>query len=222
MQRVTRQSSAYYQPEELFAAYVENMLITKNPEDYDYYDQELQAYVKRIDAELNPLVYIYLIQVILHNNNGKITGVDGNGSLSGMSVGTCLNTGVTDSRDINVYFNTRFKKGVELKSGEVVDITGARTTTFGVCNMNPFKAPTRQEINDTKEHSVEMNFLFSNGRDSTMVFDVTKQVRQRYRGGVLTIELDMDTVPLPYRSGGSSFDPVVEDFEDGGTHEFEM
>jgi hypothetical protein len=54
------------------------------------------------------------------------------------------------------------------------------------------------------------------------VFDVTDQVRRRYRGGVITVELNLDTVPIPSRSGGSGFDAVVKDFEDGGTHEFEM
>ena len=41
--------------------------------------------------------------------------------------------------------------------------------------------------------------------DSTLVFDVTDQVRKRYRGGVITVELNMDTVPIPTRSGGSGF-----------------
>jgi hypothetical protein len=63
---------------------------------------------------------------------------------------------------------------------------------------------------------------FNNGMDSTFVFDVTKQVKERYKGGVITVELDMDTVPIPQRSGGSGFKAVVKDFEDGGTHEFEM
>ena len=58
--------------------------------------------------------------------------------------------------------------------------------------------------------------------DSTFVFDVTEQVRRRWRGGVITVELDMDTVPMPTRKGGSAFDAVVKDFEDGGTHEFDL
>ena len=63
--------------------------------------------------------------------------------------------------------------------------------------------------------------LFNNGSDSTFVFDVTEQVRKRYKGGVLTVELDMDTIPLPSRSGGSAFDAVVKEFEEE-THEIEM
>ena len=63
---------------------------------------------------------------------------------------------------------------------------------------------------------------FNNGMDSTFVFDVTQQVRERYKGGVITVELDVDTIPIPQRSGGSGFNAVVKDFEDGGTWEFDM
>ena len=63
---------------------------------------------------------------------------------------------------------------------------------------------------------------FNNGMDSTFVFDITKQVRERYKGGVITVELDVDTVPIPKRPGGSGFNAVVKDVEDGGTYEFEM
>jgi len=36
------------------------------------------------------------------------------------------------------------------------------------------------------------------------------------------VELDMDTVKMPDTKNGSAFDAVVKDYEDGGTHEFEM
>ena len=69
---------------------------------------------------------------------------------------------------------------------------------------------------------MDFTMQFNNGIDSTFVFDVTEQVKKRYKGGVLTVELDVDTIKIPTRSGGSGFDAVVKDFEDGGTHEFEM
>jgi hypothetical protein len=69
---------------------------------------------------------------------------------------------------------------------------------------------------------MDVTMQFNNGMDSTFVFDVTDQVRRRFKGGVITVELDMDTIPVPSRNGGSGFDAVVKDFEDGGTHEFDM
>ena len=57
--------------------------------------------------------------------------------------------------------------------------------------------------------------------DSTMVFDVTDQVRRHYRGGVITVDLDVDTIKLPTRPGGSGFDAVVKDYDDE-EYEFDM
>ena len=55
---------------------------------------------------------------------------------------------------------------------------------------------------------------FYNGKDSTLVFDVTDQVRRLFRGGVITIDVDMDHVPTPNRKGGSGFDAVVKDYDE--------
>ena len=68
---------------------------------------------------------------------------------------------------------------------------------------------------------MDVTMQFNNGTDSTFVFDVSQQVRDRFKGGVITIELDMDTIPVPSRSGGSAFDAVVKDFEEE-THEIDM
>ena len=78
------------------------------------------------------------------------------------------------------------------------------------------------KVDDPQHHYMDFTMQFNNGIDSTFVFDVTEQVKKRYKGGVLTVELDVDTIKIPTRSGGSGFDAVVKDFEDGGTHEFEM
>ena len=68
---------------------------------------------------------------------------------------------------------------------------------------------------------LDVTMLFNNGMDSTFVFDVTEKVRRHWRGGIITVELDMDTVGIPSRSGGSAFDAVVKDFEEE-THEFDL
>ena len=75
---------------------------------------------------------------------------------------------------------------------------------------------------DVNPHYMDVTLQFNNGLDSTIVFDVTRQVRSRYKGGVITVELDVDTIPIPTRSGGSGFDAVVRETEDGGTYEIEF
>lgn len=95
--------------------------------------------------------------------------------------------------------------------------------TFGIPKLNPSKLDARayleslQKVRDAdfnNRHYIDVKMQFYNGKDSTFVFDVTDQARRLFRGGVITVELDMDKVPVPNRSGGSGFDAVVEDYEE--------
>ena len=176
--------------------------------------------------KLQPMTYIYLVQVILrHNNrNGRIiTSIDGNANLSGMARSVTLNTGVTGSDAITVNFSMRMKKDLALQDGTQVDIIGGKVLTFGIPKVNPSRLDTRAYKESLKEvgtadlnnrHYFDLSMQFNNGKDSTFVFDVTDQVRKLFRGGVITIDLDMDTIPVPNRPGGSGFDAVVKDFEE--------
>ena len=76
-------------------------------------------------------------------------------------------------------------------------------------------------MHDKEPHFMDLKLLFNNGNDSTFVFDVTDQVRRYFRGGVITMELDMDTIRVPSASRGSGFDASVEDYKEE-THEFDM
>ncbi len=209
---------SFYQPEGLFSAYTQAVEINKNLDGFTY-DASRDVWVKQLQMMLTPITYIYLTQVIIHHNNGRITGVDGNANLSGMARSVNMNTGVTGSDAVTVYYNVRFKKGCDM-NGESVDIAGGRLMSFGMCNVNGSRA--EETVDDGTHHYMDVHMQFNNGMDSTFVFDVTKQVQKRYKGGVITVELDADTIKIPTRKGGSGFDAVVKDFEDGGTHEFEM
>ena len=246
-----RYTHAFYAPEPLFSAYDQGIEINRNLDGFTY-DAERNVYVKKLNMTLMPLTYIYLTQVILHNNNGRITAVDGNADLSGMARSTNLNTGRSGSDAITVYYNVRMKHdcpmvpyrvkeapGYDTPSGpnsisespdgssapktpEIVDIIGGRLMTFGLCHTAANRISRAEDVDDPHRHYIDMTMQFNNGMDSTFVFDVTDQVRRRYKGGVITIELDVDTIPIPTRRGGSGFNAVVQDTEDGGTYEFDM
>ena len=113
-------------------------------------------------------------------------------------------------------------KNHKKKLGEDVDIIGGRLMTFGICGQNANRITRTEESFDGQHHTLDLLMQFYNGTDSTFVFDVTDQVRKRYKGGVITIEMDLDTIPIPRRKGGSGFNAVVKDYEDGGTWEFPM
>ena len=66
------------QPEIFYGAYPEDIYISYNLDDYDY-DPVENIYIKHLETKLRPLVYIYLVQLILYNNDdGKIKGINGN------------------------------------------------------------------------------------------------------------------------------------------------
>ena len=215
-----RYVNAFYEPEPLFAAYDEDIEVSADLTGF-VYDSLRNVYVKQLDMELNPITYIYLTQVILHHNNGRIAAIDGSANLSGMARTTNLNTGTAGNDAIAVSYGVRLKNDCQ-KGSETVDIVGGRLMTFGICGLRANGVTRADEVSDPHRHYMDMTMQFNNGMDSTFVFDVTRQVRQRYKGGVITVELDLDTVPIPTRRGGSGFDAVVLDYEDGGTHEFEM
>lgn len=216
-----RYTRAFYQPEALFAGYESGIGISKNFDGFTF-DEDRKIWVRKLNMTLQPVTYIYLPQIILHNNNRNhriITAIDGNADLSGMSRSVNLNTGVTGPDAITVNFNMRMK----FDRNDKVDIIGGKVLTFGIINLNPHKLSTRayaesmQKVmaaDKNNRHYLDVKMQFYNGKDSTLVFDVTNQVRRLFRGGVITVELDMDTVPIPQRSGGSGFDAVVKDYEE--------
>lgn len=211
---------AYYQPEFLFAGYAENFFISKDTADYDYYDSVRNVYVKRLSMTLDPRTYIYLTQVILRHNRGRISGIDGTAVLQGMASKTNLNTGITNDDEIAVSYSQRMKTGKQWNN-ETVDIIGGRLFTFGLCNLNPSRASRATARDSDIRNYLDLNVTFNNGIDSTFVFDVTDQVQKRYKGGIITIVLDVDTINIPSRTGGSGFDAIVQDY-DSVTYEFGM
>lgn len=207
-------NKSFNQPDELFAAYERDIHITDNLSDYDSYDPITRTYYKKMQMHLLPLTYIYLTQVRLHNNNGRVTSATGDANLTGMARSVTLNSGLAGKDVVSVYYNVRFKTGCVIKqTGELVDVAGGRCLTFGIPNHNSSRVENAGDVRDRVRHYMDVNLMFYNGMDTTMVFDVTDQVRRRYRGGVLTIDLDMDTIPVPQRPGGSAFDAVVKDFD---------
>ena len=224
----SRYTNAFYEPEALFAAYDAGIEVNRNLDGFEY-DAERNVYVKKLNMLLMPITYIYLTQVIIRHNNGRITSIDGNANLSGMARSVTLNTGTAGEDAITVHYNTRMKKNVPVNldipytvKNEIVDVVGGRLMSFGLCNLTPNRISRADEVNDPYRHYMDVTMQFNNGMDSTFVFDVSDQVRERYKGGVITVVLDMDTIPTPTRKGGSGFEAVVKDYEDGGTHEFSM
>lgn len=217
--------NAFYQPEELFAGYEKGIEINKNLDGF-VFDEERNCWVRKLEMLFQPVTYIYLTQIILHNNRQNtriVTSIDGSGNLSGMARSVNLNTGITGADAITVNYNMRMKLDQEMKDGEKVDIIGGKVLTFGMPKVKTSRLDSHSymeslaKVRDAdlnNRHYLDVKMQFYNGKDSTLVFDVTDQVRRLYKGGVITIDVDMTKVPVPVRPGGSGFDAVVKDFEE--------
>jgi len=186
--------SSYYQPEQLFSAFERGIEINQNLTGF-VYDTERNMWTKKLYMILEPVTYIYPVQVILHNNRNRIIGVSGSATLSGMARSTNLNTGVSGTDAVAVGFNVRMKKNMDIY-GETVDIVGGRLMTFGICGQNGNRVRSASDVNDTEQHYLDMEVQYSNGNTGNLTFDVTDQVRRCYKGGVITVEFDMDTMPM--------------------------
>lgn len=210
---------AFYEPEPLFSAYEENIDVNQDLTGFTY-DKERDIWVRTLKMTLHPITYIYLTQVILHNNQNRITAIDGSSILSGMARTTTLNNGRAGDEAVAVNYGVRMKRNRPLvpyktrnqevsDTVELVDIIGGRLMTFGIAGHKANNISRADEVNDRYDHYMELNMQFNNGIDSTFIFNVTDQVRRRYKGGVITVELNLDTIPIPSRKGGSGFNAVV-------------
>lgn len=216
----TTVTGLFNQPEIFYSDDVRDVFVSQNPEDYDYYDEVEKCWIKHLNSELEPLVYIYLVQVILYNNNGRIRGCTGDNALSSLASGTSVNTGHTWDRPVLVYYGSRFKQDIDVR-GRQADIIGGKLTTYGLCDMDSYGA-TRYSSQYTGTRTDLTNFLyvdvvFANGVTSTLQVDVTDQCQAQAHGGVITVEIDVNDIeiPTPPTSGsGSLFVPTVEDYEE--------
>ena len=219
----------YNQPEIFYSAYEQNIYISRNTADYDYYDEVEQAWVKKLETELNPLVYIYLVQVVLHNNKGRVTGVPESCAINGLSNETSVMYGTTGLQDVSVLFGMRLKKDKTVADGEIADVIGGKLTTFGLCGMQPWQESRGASYTGSRadvQNRFALNLQFANETDSTYYYDVTRQFQDQCHGGLITIDIDVDSLKIPVNptppGGGSGFDPYVEEYTDTVIHEIIM
>ncbi len=208
----------YNQPEIFYSAYERNVFISQNSADYDYYDEAEKVWVKKLQTTLKPLVYIYLVQVVMHNNDGRITSVTGDAAIAAMASGVNVNTRYTNNKPCMVYFPMRMKKGINV-NGESVDVAGGKLTTFGLCDMEGYEPQSRAQYQGTRtdvDNRLYFTLHFSNGTEKTYDYLVTDQCRAHCHGGVITIHIDCSqiTPPTPEDQGdGNVFVPTVEDYD---------
>ncbi|MBP5571446.1 MAG: DUF5119 domain-containing protein [Bacteroidales bacterium] len=190
-------------PDDLFSLYDPNQVITDNLDDYEYIDGK---YILRIEGELNPSTFIYLFQVRLRNNEGRVIGSAGGAALTGMSQGVDLMTRQTWEPTASYLMDVYMDKEQ--------DMLGARIFTFGIPGCNPYDAASVAAAPDGS-HFLVLNVSYVNGSNKNISLDITDKIRELPTGGVIDLEIDVnDFPPDESAGGGGGFNALIGDWDE--------
>lgn len=146
-----------------------------------------------LEVDFEPYTYIYLLQIIIKDNvdpdgANRITGADGI-TLTGLAKGTDLLTRTPFADTVSI--TTQDVKPlqnhvrVQMTDGTIADRAGimaARILTWGL----PSDATGRNYLG--------IGLTLRNGQTRTVSRDITDQLRQNPKGGVITICLSADDI----------------------------
>ena len=198
--------SVAFQPDELFSMYDPAYLISDNLDDYDFIDGR---YVLHIEGNIEPGTFIYLIQIRLKNNYGRVIGSMGGAALTGVAEGVNLMSRVTHAETVSVPFDVYLDRETD------PDLLGARVLTFGIPNCNPYNEASVAA--STSEHYLVLNVTFESGSYKNIRIDITDKLRELPTGGVITLEVDVDDFPPgpddpPTPGGGGGFEALIDNW----------
>ncbi len=134
-----------FMPDDLFVMYDPRHHITDNLDDYEYIDGR---YVLRIQGELRPETFIYLFQVKLLNNLGRVIGSMGGAALTGMAESVNMRTGFSSSETVSVPMDVYMNKEAD------PDLLGARVLTFGLPGCDAFD-PLEIDVEDFPPEDID-------------------------------------------------------------------
>lgn len=196
--------SVAFQPDELFSIFNPSYYVSDNLDDYEYINGR---YILRIKGDLHPSTFIYLIQIYLKNNNGRIIGSTGGAALTGVADGVNLMTDRTETRTVSVPFDVYINRESD------PDLLGARVLTFGIPGCNPYDEASVAA--SESDHNLILNITYNTGTYKNIRIDITDKLRELPTGGVITLELDVDDFPPggddpPVPGEGGGFNAVID------------
>ncbi|MGX8690350.1 MAG: DUF5119 domain-containing protein [Bacteroidaceae bacterium] len=221
----------YNQPDELFGTLVTDLEIDEDPTKYDKeYDADGNiTYVYKVDAALRPYSFIYMLQVVILNNEddkGKIiTGAEGM-TVTGLAQGVemfsrktfnnTISISTDDVKPLQEIENVRMEDGTTIEKGHIL---ASRILTWGLPGINPLemtKAGTK--ASELDKNFIGIGFKLRNGYVYTMTRNITEQMHCKPTGGVITVYIDAKDIPQEVlekkeQQGGGGFNAKVEDWQ---------
>jgi hypothetical protein len=190
-------------PDPLYTLYKPGFVVSDNPDDYEFIDGR---YVLRVDGELEPATYIYLFQLALENNEGRVVGSNGGAALTGVADGVELKSRVAHTTTSTILADAYFDMGDNLM--------GARFVSFGLPGRNPYEGQTKAEGDEG--HFLVVNISYANGSWKNIRVDITDVLRELPLGGVISLNLDVNDFPPEggSSSGGDGFDALIDNWDE--------
>lgn len=195
------------QPDGLFSLFSPEVWISDNLEDYEYIDGH---YVYRVKGALQPSTFIYLIQMRLHNNNGRVVGSAGGAAITGMADRIDITNRRTSDKTVSVLMDVMINPAAD------PDLMGSRVVTFGIPGCDPYDPASVAAAPDVP-HYLVLNVSYYNGTYRNIRIDITDKVRALPTGGVIDLELDVNDFPPPEdppQPGGGGFEALVSGWEE--------
>lgn len=158
----------------------------------------------RTETTMRPLVYTYLVRYEFESGQEHVTLA--RGALAGMAEEVYLRDGATGGKSVSVLFD-----GEPTAWG-----VAARVRSFGVPGFPDEYYRLQRDAEGPKRHyALNLEVMLRNGRMKTYEFDITEQMADQPRGGVITVR--GLTVAEEEIGTDSGFDVTVDDwgeFED--------
>lgn len=190
-------------PDDLFAVYVPDYYVSDNLDDYVY---ENGRYVLKMEHELSPATFIYLFQVTLLNNDGRVVGSSGGAAVTGMAGGADLTARMSESETVSVPMDVYMDKAN--------DMMGAKVYSFGIPGCDPYD-PESVAAAPEGQHFFVLNVSYVNGTYKNIRVDVTDKIRALPLGGVIPIEIDVNDFPPEGGAvGDGGFNALVGDWKE--------
>ncbi|MDE7153182.1 MAG: DUF5119 domain-containing protein [Muribaculaceae bacterium] len=157
--------------------------------------------VKPMSVKMQPLVYTYLVTYEFDKGIEHVAAA--RGALGGMAEGVYLRTGVSTDETSIILFDCEIHSDACRCQVRSFGIPGFPDSYYGRADQNAPAAPI----------SLNLEVRLKSGKTKEFYFDVTDQVKNQPRGGVIKvsgISVDDDGDP----SSSSGFDPSVSDWSD--------
>ena len=174
------------QPDMLFGRYVENVKIERKME------------TETVHLEMRPLVYTYFVYIAFSEGYEYVAKAQG--LFAGMAEKVYLYDGHTGSESATIMFDC--EKGGSLMA--------ARVMTFGVPN---YPGDHYSKVGEEGEYMIRLEVLMTNGLYKRIDVDVSDQIMNQPRGGVVRIE-GLRITKEDFASGSGGFDIGVDEWGD--------